>query len=311
MSSPRPAKATMVLVLATVAAVAVASIGYITLTRPNNTQSNTATVTHSPNSKNETVTTSLSPIDANASTRVNATNDFWRFSMSLNTTVVPQGSSFNAEFTLTNMSPDNQSVILVVPLTNPQLNSLNGTLIWAYQPSEINYPKTFKSGETLEESLEIPASMPYRTIRPSDYVLSAEPLISQNGRWLSGDLKVSSIVIVLQRLPHNLTNLANQVEASPRFKALNLSDVQKYVLVGDFATGLINSTGRWNFLNLQFYLYGNRIVSPCPSFMIREVVNILIVSVPKEADGSYDLGGLEVHSNSYIILCTTTTSHVG
>lgn len=102
------------------------------------------------------------------------TNGDWNFSVSLSATLVTQGENIQVVLNTTNISGQTQRVDAVNPLYNPTIYSDNGTLVWALDPSQINYVANWPSTQANTSELSIPTS----ELAPGqNYVLSLWPLI--------------------------------------------------------------------------------------------------------------------------------------
>ena len=143
----------VVAALLVVAILASTGVGY--LIGSSKSQTTTITVTATPN---ETAPLSRS-------------NGDWAFSISL----VSAGQEFALSYNLTNISGQPQTVDIANPLINPTLYSANGSVVWAWNPSVMNYIATIPSkAGNWSAPLDIPTSA---LSAGQKYVLSVHPLI--------------------------------------------------------------------------------------------------------------------------------------
>lgn len=122
-----------------------------------------------------TTTVAAIPIQT---TPLSRTNGDWVFSMRLQNSLLAMGQGFALSYNLTNISGQPQTVHVVNPLINPTIYSANGTVVWAWNPPQINYITTipYKAGNW-SASLDIPTSA---LSAGQKYVLSVFPSIGAN-----------------------------------------------------------------------------------------------------------------------------------
>jgi hypothetical protein len=134
------------------------------------------------NRQTMTITVTVTP---NQSTPLSRSNGDWVFSIRLQN---PLSLSYN----LTNISGQPQTVDEVNPLINPTIYSANGTVVWAWNPTTMNYIATipYKAGNW-SAPLNIPTSS---LLAGQKYVLSVFPLIGAN--TANGDLSVGESLMI-------------------------------------------------------------------------------------------------------------------
>jgi len=123
-------------------------------------------------------------------------NGDWVFSIRLQSSVLAMGQEFVLSYNLTNISGQPQTVHEVNPLINPTICSANGTVVWAWNPSQENFISTIpsKSGNW-SEPLDIPTSA---LSAGQKYVLSVYPLIgaTTTTAMAVGDYSIGESLII-------------------------------------------------------------------------------------------------------------------
>jgi hypothetical protein len=119
-----------------------------------------------------TISATVTP---NQPTPLSRSNGDWVFSIRLQNSLLAMGQEFALSYNLTNISGQPQTVDEVNPLVNPTIYSANGTVVWAWNPSQINYIATipYKAGNW-SSPLNIPTSA---LTAGQKYVVSVFPLI--------------------------------------------------------------------------------------------------------------------------------------
>jgi hypothetical protein len=126
-------------------------------------------------SKTITVTVTVA---SNQTTPLSRTNGDWVFSIRLQNSLLAMGQEFALSYNLTNISGQPQTVHIVNPLVNPTIYSANGTVVWAWNPTQMNYVTTIPSkAGSWSAPLDIPTSALSAGQR---YVLSVFPFIGTN-----------------------------------------------------------------------------------------------------------------------------------
>lgn len=96
----------------------------------------------------------------------------WTYTVTLTTNQIQQGESITAVFQLMNTSNQTQMVDVVDPLVNPVIYSQSGTVVWAWNPSEINQVEGVAAGRVLSLQMTLPTSM---LKAGQSYILSTYP----------------------------------------------------------------------------------------------------------------------------------------
>jgi hypothetical protein len=123
-------------------------------------------------------TSSPSPCTTSPETPVVLTtsNGNWKFEVQLSSVVVSVGQQISYTCYLTNISGQNQTVVLANPISNPSLYDSAGKQVWGYEPSaETNAVQVVPAGEVFSLTLNIPTS---GLQAGQTYVLSSSPNIS-------------------------------------------------------------------------------------------------------------------------------------
>jgi len=145
----------VVAVLLTILVVGSLGVGYLV----GNRQTTTVTVT--------ATSSQTSPLSRS--------NGDWVFSIRLQNSLISMGQEFALSYNLTNISGQPQTVHEVNPLIDPIIYSANGTVVWAWHPSDMNFITTIPSkAGNWSEPLDIPTSA---LSTGQKYVLSVYPLI--------------------------------------------------------------------------------------------------------------------------------------
>jgi hypothetical protein len=126
-------------------------------------------------SKTITITVTVA---SNQTTPLSRTNGDWVFSIRLQNSLLAMGQEFALSYNLTNISGQPQTIHVVNPLVNPTIYSANGTIVWAWNPTQMNYVTTipYKAGNW-SAPLDIPTSA---LSAGQKYVLSVFPFIGTN-----------------------------------------------------------------------------------------------------------------------------------
>jgi hypothetical protein len=123
-------------------------------------------------------TSSPSPCTTSPETPVNltASNGDWKFEVQLSSVVVSVGQQISFTCFLTNISRQNQTVVLANPVSNPSLYDSAGKQVWGWEPSAAtNAVQVVPAGGVFSLSLSIPTS---GLQAGQTYVLSSSPNIS-------------------------------------------------------------------------------------------------------------------------------------
>ena len=122
-----------------------------------------------------TVTNCNVGLQTSTLTPLSRSNGDWVFSIRLQNSLLAMGQEFALSYNLTNISGQPQIVHEVNPLINPTICSANGTVVWAWNPSQENFISTMPSkAGNWSEPLDIPTSA---LSAGQKYVLSVYPLI--------------------------------------------------------------------------------------------------------------------------------------
>jgi hypothetical protein len=102
--------------------------------------------------------------------------DGWDFTVSLTSTSVEQGQNITADFSLTNIAGQNQTVDIGNPLVVPEVYWQNGTEIFTnWNPTGINQVENISSGQTV--SLNRVTIATFKLHPGETYVVALEPII--------------------------------------------------------------------------------------------------------------------------------------
>ena len=109
--------------------------------------------------------------------RSSATDENWKFVVSVSPTAVESGQPLLLVANLTNISPENQTIKPYVgPFINPQVIAANGTVVWAWDPLVATWPNwNVSSGQSLSQQVLIPTTH----LQTGKYQIEVAPLSSQ------------------------------------------------------------------------------------------------------------------------------------
>ena len=106
------------------------------------------------------------------------TDGDWNFSVTLSSAVLQEGQPIDAYINVTNISGQTQTVHEVNPIINPVIYSENGTIVWAWDPPQINFITNVTS---LPGTSDGPFVIPTSNLSPGEvYTLSIWPFIGPN-----------------------------------------------------------------------------------------------------------------------------------
>jgi hypothetical protein len=104
-----------------------------------------------------------------------ATYGVWTYSVTLSTDTIQPGQNITAVFQLMNTSNQTQTVDAGVPLVNPAIYSQNGTVVWAWDPPQMQGIENVTAGHISTQTLTLPT---WNLASGQSYVLSSYPAIS-------------------------------------------------------------------------------------------------------------------------------------
>lgn len=155
------------------------SASYVTVTGSSSLTSTTAITSFPLKSTSSVVTQSTSSSQAETNTAsppLFMSADGWNFAVILTTTSVEQGQNITADFSLTNVAGQNQTVDIGNPLVVPEVYWQNGTEIFTnWNPTGINQIENISAGQTV--SLNGVTIATFKLAPGQTYVVALEPII--------------------------------------------------------------------------------------------------------------------------------------
>lgn len=101
----------------------------------------------------------------------------WNYTVTISSDDVAQGQTVQLVANLTNLGQNVTFGDWVAPYINPSVNTMNGTQVWAWDPSQVQFPNVVvTAGETISQVVVISTS---RLLPGQSYLIDAAPISIQ------------------------------------------------------------------------------------------------------------------------------------